>query len=400
MKRLLLFMFAALLVLNVRAGNVVAQQTPSSTSKPAATEKQSEPERPLLALEVTSFNVKPTYSPVGSWFWSPLFPRLESWQPPAGSTPVRAVKVASSIKEGVIQISVSVLVGARYLDREDLVATYRAREGETVTVKELTPFGVRPFEIKVVKVLPSSALLPSVTNKTNSIVVANIEPGKTPFPSFNLSVQNISNKSVRSLMMNTLTTNGGRLSFMPHNQDDTPLIESGAIYQIKSGHVGGGKMTTGGLLPNAPQTFVILTALFMDGTYEGDVEPAAEMKAILFGRKIQIKSVLALLNNTLEASDLKAETFIEDFKTQIATLDENLNQPALDELLAEFPTLNQKSRNEFRGSVSFGLHSTKNDLLKDLKTFEQAHAPRPSIKDFQTWLAETRESYEKRIARL
>jgi hypothetical protein len=387
MRKSLLFVITALCVLCLSAGKVAAQQ-----------QNQLAPEPPALTLEITSFIEKPIYSLVGKGFWSPRYPHMESWRPPVGSTPVKAVRVASSRREDVIEIKISVLLGERFHDREEPVATYHIREGETIKTDEVTRFGIRSFAIRVINVLPSLPSLPTVTNRTTSIAVVNVEQGKTPFPSFTLSLRNISNKSILNLNINIISADGGRMRLQPHNLDDSPLIEPGDTYRTGI-NVEGGRLTADGLLPDSPRTFIIRAALFTDGTYEGDVEPAADMKAVHSGRKIQIKRVITLFSSALEATDLSAQTILENFKTQVSALDDNLSPAAIDELLAEFPTLNQTARKDFPIVVSVGLHSIRNDLLADLKKFEQTHAPQFSVGDFQAWLAATKEGYEKRFAR-
>ena len=62
----------------------------------------------------------------GGWFGA--FGRIPSWQPPAGSLPVRAVNVLSRIEGDAVRINVSVFVGKKAMDKEEPVATYLVRE--------------------------------------------------------------------------------------------------------------------------------------------------------------------------------------------------------------------------------------------------------------------------------
>lgn len=388
MKKFRLLIITVSCVLSLLAGASAAQQN------------QVESELPKLALEIYSFDASPNYQQVGEWAWSSQFRRVESWQPPAGSTPVKAVKVASKIKKGFVQITISVFLGVRFHDREETVATYRVRENETIIANELKQYGVQPLTIKVVNVISAVARQPSVTNKTNSIAVAGIKTGGTIFPSFMLTLRNISDKSVRALKVQVVTAGGEKFSIQPRSLDETPLIEPGAFYDARELHAEGGRLTAEGLLPDAPQNITIATALFTDGTYEGDPVPAAHIKALLLGRKIQLTKAAALLRKTSAADNLDPDNLIENFKTQVSALDEDMKQVSLDDLLAEFPAFDQRGRNELRGVVAFALHNVKINLLADVKNFEKAHQPRPSVKEFQAWLAETAENYEKIIGRL
>lgn len=129
----------------------------------AAQQKPSPAEPAGLALEVTYLEgALPAFQPVGKTggTWYGRFGRVRAWTPPEGSLPAKAVKIIPRIEDGAVRIDVSIYVGAQFFDKELAVASYLLKESDKVTVEELVKFGVKPFEIAVVKVAPGNAGAP------------------------------------------------------------------------------------------------------------------------------------------------------------------------------------------------------------------------------------------------
>src|SRR6266550_2315155 len=178
-----------------------AAPTPGQQNEPG-------PAPTRLALEVVSKkDFPPAYHPVpgpgsefdGAWFFR--FGRIASWQPPTGSLPVRSVRVVSRVESDRVRVVVSVQRGAQFNDTQDLVADYIAKEGEKTWIETLKQFGVEPFQITLVRITPSMASPPSVSNKTNSIEVVSIEASDSTLPGYTLVLRNGSARSVKALAL-------------------------------------------------------------------------------------------------------------------------------------------------------------------------------------------------------
>ncbi len=203
---------------------------------------QSAPQKPVpngLVLKIVYFKGRPTaYNPVpdinakpsGGWF--ALFQRIPNWQPPsADALPVRAVNIISRLEGNAVKVNVSVFTGQKFHDREEFVADYLIGENEMIEVKELSKFGVEPFELSVVRVAPTVTTLPTVDNKTVSLAVTSIEPHYSTLPSYKIKFLNNSSKAVSAFTFETLSSDVRRLSAMPHKPEGEILIKSGETYE-------------------------------------------------------------------------------------------------------------------------------------------------------------------------
>ncbi len=366
-----------------------------------------------LALEITYYESRPPAyltilgpdsKPVRAWY--ALFRRIPSWQPPAGSLPVRAVNIVPGMEGDSVRIAVSVYVGVRFHEKEIPVANYLISENEKISTDELTQFGVEPFQIKLVRVPTLSTELPQIVNKTQSIVVTGVEANKSTFPSYKLRLRNLSGKNVLALGIYVLVNGRERISSLPHRQEGQPIIEAGSEYEkdyeLGVSAVNDAGMMNGGYVPDAPphQEIFISTAVFEDGSYEGDAKVAANFRAFVVGRKIQIGKVLLLIRQTLAANDLHGLQAVEAFKARVASLAGEVNTSVVDELGKEFPSLDENAKVDLKRAIEVALSGVKFDLVKDIQEFEKAESQSSSVNAFRKWLSQKKEKYEKWLSRL
>ncbi|MDQ3063856.1 MAG: hypothetical protein M3R14_13500 [Acidobacteriota bacterium] len=321
---------------------------------------QSSKEKPIptgLALEVTFFKGNPpaymtiSDSPATArWSWYASFRQLPGFQTSAERLPVQAVKFIPYLDDGVVKIKVRVFTGQKSFEKEEDVAVYSLRENERALVKELTNYGVEPFEIAVVRVAPSVSALPTVENKTVSLQVTAIEPNFSTLPTYKLSVLNTSNKAVSAFTNETVENGRRRMSGMPQNKYGENLIEPGATWvremQIPLEY----KKTVEGEIPKpaSRQTIVISSVIFADGSYEGDASRAAQFRAYTLGRKMQVKQIIALLQSFETASSaFNFSKFVE----QSAKLRTKIGESEFGELLKQFPLLTENEKVFLRDGV-------------------------------------------------
>ena len=357
-----------------------------------------------LAVEVNTGASPVAYVQVPHWAWFASFGRIKSGRAVPGAPPVRAVRIDPAVvpSADVVRVKVSVLLGERYMDREELVATYDLREGEPVEVKELTRYGVVPFGLKLVSVRPFDWQPPEVVNQTRSLTVLGIEPKAETFPAYRIRVRNTAAQSVVALFLYAYTDPLlPPASQMPHNELNLPLIEPGAVHELIAVSGTGERSTPAGdVKPEPLRKVVIAAALFADGRYEGDAARAAYIRAFGQGTKVQLARVLALIKLTLAEPDLDAPAAVARFKAQVAALDEVADAAATSTLRAEFPALNAHDSAALADVMQFMQHRLKLDLLKAVMAFEQGQARTPGAETFGGWLRETQGAYERWRARL
>ena len=371
---------ALLFVVGLLATFSAAQSNPEKTPSTAPTG---------LALEITFIKTNPpAYSSVrengdngGGWF--SLFGRVPNVQKP-DAPPVNAVNIIHRLEKDAIKITVSIFKGHKFRDQEIAVADFSMRENERISIKELTAFGVEPFEIHVVRVAPTASALPSIVNKTDSLQVTGVEPIFSTLPAYKITLLNTSDKAVSAFAFETVAHNGRKLvSAMPQGFEGASLIEPGATFEKEiPNDLQNVKTTDSQPPPVQPnQSFVILAAVFEDGSYEGDALTAARFRGFTLGRKSQLKKMLDFSPENLEK--------------QTANLKFAPDENAFADLLKEFPALNEKDKASLRISVEVAARGVERNFLQAL---EKKRNQDP--KALRVWLTTVNEIHRKWLARL
>ena len=361
-----------------------------------------------LALEIVFLKgQRPSLLPVAgarakqSGVWTPRFGKVEGWQLPDGALPIKAVQVQSRLEGELVKIWVAVLSGRETFEREEPVITYELREGDKIEVAELTRFGVEPIEIKVVRVQPHVAFLPRVINKTNSIIVTDIAPKTSTLPAYKLSLQNLSNKSVAALAVEVVAGGKMALSMMPQGAEGQPLIAAEGRYELSVSGSYQTRPAVGDNPPDLPRDHdcVIRAAVFNDGSYEGDPEPASQFRAFVKGRKIQIRRVVALLQEALNSRDATAAT-LQRLRAGLVAIKIDVDGSEAEELINEFPNLSVSAKAALTSAIQASLGDIKMAVGEEFDKFEKTQAAAPSMPDLRLWLLASKEKYERWLSNL
>jgi len=375
----------------------------------ASRQQKALPEPTGLALEVTYYKDRPpAYTAVpgpdaklkGAWY--SLFRRVPSWQPPADVLPVRAVNVISRLEGESVRIEVSVYLGVRLFEKEQMVATYRVRENEKVSVDGLRQFGAEPFEIKVLRVAPIPTNLPSIVNRTESIEVVGVRTNDSTFPSYTVTLRNLSGKNVAALEIGVLVNGRNEASALPRRRAGKTLIEAGATKEILVLGAKNTQLTSVGYQPDSPpnQDILISSAVFEDGSYEGEAEAAARFKGFEFGSKLQVPKLIALLEEAANSNDRSVRTSLANLKAQAALLSSKVERAALNDFLEGFPSLTPEAKAGLRTPIEVAMAGERFELLRSIQEFEKASAPAADTTAFRAWLSAKKESYQTWLSQL
>jgi hypothetical protein len=303
MKRFcLLALMLALVCLNASAQ---AGAPPQLSPKPATN----------LVVEIRNQKDRPSYIAGTGGVWFGRFETVRGWQPPAGFMPVRAVDFSSQVvNETTLKITVSLHRGARLHEQQTPVGVYVVNEGETRVAEELKEFGVAPVAFKVVRLRAREEHAPPyVESPTNALELVHIERRETPFPAYVARMRNLSGKDIAAFQLNYFNTRGERATAVPQRPQNETLIKAGEVYELDLRGVGSGEMTPEGYAPDMLQKVVIPTVLFTDGTFAGELLPAAEMLALRHGRKLQLTRARALLQNALQSPEVNELAAVAEF---------------------------------------------------------------------------------------
>jgi len=378
----------------------------------SASGQQPSPQPTNLVLEIHYFqNEPPIYlvvPPKGSapnGVWSVRFPRVQNWQSPTGTLPVRAVNVQTVLAGELVRVLVSVMVGAKTIEQEDSVGVYTLREGEKVRIEEVAQRGVEPFDVALVRVTPSVADLPQVISKANSIGPVNVQAAVGTLPSYRVTVRNLSDKNVSALFIKVGRNFQEPLTSMPQGEDGAPLILAGGVCDliepaiIKASPILGGHLP----VPLMGQTIEILTAVFEDGSFEGDLGPARTFRGFVKGRKIQLPRLVALFQSALQNQSVAPEHGLELLRKNVAALGIEADSNATHEVLSEFPNLPKGSEvfanNYAEGPIVIAMTGLRRDALSAIDAFRAAN-PNLDSPTWRNWLIETKQRYETWLSRL
>ena len=401
--RTLLTLAAVLLIAYPVLTTGQQNSTPSKGQAPPIT--ATNPSR--LALEIVYFpGTPPSYQTVsgseskraGAWY--ARFARTPGWQLPQGSLPVMAVKIESQFNGETTDIYVSVLRG-RLHEREESVATYHLGENEAHVVSELKSFGVEPFEIKVIRVSPTVVTPNNVINKTQSLEVVAIKAVDSTLPQYQLTLRNLSNKTISALWLSVEHDGKLQTSGLMHNRDGKPLIAPGDAYETRPVGVTRAREVGGSYVPQPldSQNVVLEALIFDDGTWEGIPTRAATFRAFVAGRKFQISDVLKNFERIASNTDLTVSAAIENLRTYLSPMNAGVNDAAFAQVLSEFPNFTKAQQENLRSGVEVVTHDIRKTLLENLKTFETQH-PEGRLEDFQAWLLSEKLKYEAWLHRL
>jgi hypothetical protein len=352
-----------------------------------------------FAVEVTFFEGKPpayeavrrTKLPRGEGSWFGLFGRIKEWSLPPGAQSVCAVRVVPYLDGETVKVTISVLRGEKFLDSEDIVGTYTVRENEGLAIESLRDFGVEPFKLKLIRVPPQTSDVPTILNKTKSLEVVGIELIVATFPRYKLTLHNLSEKNISAIWINTMRDGKLSLSGMAQGDEGEPLVKAGSLKELNEMLITRAVATAAGYSPASPrgQQIVIATLIFEDGSYEGEAEPAATFRGNAIGSKIELKRVVALLEDALESS-----TSIENVRTRLSNLSYDFDDSDVAGLAIEFPEI---ERNKLQTSVEASIHWLRRDVFDHLDRFQ----PGPSSSgDFRVYLQTMKDRYASWLLRL
>ncbi len=374
---------------------------------PATNGQQNSVEPTLLALEVFFYaNEPPAYqavpsvasSPSGAWY--ARFRPVRGWTPPSDSPPVRAVNIRSVLVGDSVRIWISAFLGELHEQEKD-VTSYSLHEGEKITVQKLAQFGVEPFDIAVVRLAPGAVDIPQVKSKAKSVEFVAIKPVFSTLPSYQVAVRNLSSKNISALRIQVMQAGRTQITSMPQGREADPLILAGGIYESTETIATRASATPGGYtpvtLPN--QVIEISTAVFEDGSFEGEIESAITFRAFVKGRKIQLGRVVELFQKALEDDRSEPINSFELLKSDVAALNLEADSVAVQAVLSEFQSPVRKTEPQLKTMIEIAMKGIREDVLNNLQQFRLRN-PKLDPLSFHTWLAASKQRYETWLSHL
>ena len=376
-----IFTFA--LIVSAQEQPPALKATPSTTANkstpPLALEIFYNPTLPPAYLRIEGVDVKP------HWIWVTRFLTLPGWQLPAGEQRINAVRITSQWNGETAEVQVTLLRGVNFYDKEEVVTSYQTGLDEPRVISKLESHGIQPFKITLVSPKGVAPPPPSLENRTMSVEVLKIETEGLPLPAYRVTFRNLSAKNLVALKLMDYRGGQGPGSVFFQGEDGRPLILSnGTLTKHISAYLPEKKGETYTPGAGGAHALIISTAVFTDGTFEGDLQSACMYEQFVFGRKAWLKRALQIFEEQLSQSDDSQAP--QQLKQRINSLKHAGTQA---ERLLSSVVSSQCSRPAAFVERTFAAENLK--VINDLDVIITTR-PKPSIV-FREWLESTRQRY-------
>ncbi len=326
---------------------------------------------------------------------------LPDWRQSENSVPLTDIRIRSVAEEDGVRLKIGAIFddsepvdapGPKYGEKEEIIASYFARLGDTVTVRELERFGFKALVLRigryepnpVKEIVPAPTILHEVVNELKSVAFVDLQVEPPANHSYRLTIQNLSSSSIVALTFHIPTSCTETIERTRAN----PLAMPGAILQTS--------IKIDDAPQNARSKLVIKSALFDDGNFDGDVEAAAEMAARLRGREVQLSRLLLLLQGISIQQNQEADNLIPEIRS-VEKFRIDVDASSVEALQSQFPTLPKaKGKAWLTSKVMDGLKSGRGHALYLLNEIEKERMRDPKRFDLHRSLT----ALTERIAKL
>lgn len=363
----------------------------------AAQEKQTPSPPSGLAVEISIEGYPPGFQSVPGESFGGRYREIPGAPRPEGVTEPLVIRVQDRMEGDAVRVVVSAYAD-KFHEREIGIASFLLRENERVTVNEMRNVGFEPFGLAVVRVKPDAPAPPAAASRIPSVGVVGVEARRTNFPSYKVTLRNLSQKDIVYLEIKTLGERGRPMTIhWARGEHNRPVLPAGGTYETHTGGGSAGARGADGYTPNGPRFVEVVAAVFSDHTYEGDAGSAASYLARLSGYKTQLARVLALLREAAEGAGAN-ERAAEGLKARATALGRELDEAGRESLSARFPDFDAARLDGLKSSYEYGLDLVRKELLKDIGEYEAAAAG--GGRPLGPWLAELTRKYEAWLSRV
>ena len=356
-----------------------------------------------VALQVIFYpNEQPAYQPVRkglSGGWYARFHRIKSAGP--NDLPASAVEVKSMLTPGGVRVILSVLFG-ELNQQQKQVATYTLHLGEKIKTGELTQFGIDPFTITPVNFDPVALDIPEFVSKAPSIEFVGIQPAASMTPAFRVAVRNQSSKNIQALLVTVLKVGEPGWTSLPRGKEGAPLINPGGAFEFETRVAMRSSLTAAGFYTEVAipgQVIEVTSAIFDDGSFEGDAIWPLRYAATRNGNKIQLARVINLFERAMQDNQMDPAVVAETLKTNIAMMSLEADPAWAQEAIDKIGQPVKTTAAELKTSVETGMKEILSHALNATQQF-QLRNPKPVAADLQRWLGLMKTRYETWLSRL
>ena len=304
-----------------------------------------------------------------------------------GPQRINAVRVTSQWNGETAEVRVTLLRGVNFYDEEEEVTSYQTGLGEPTVISKLESYGIHRFKITLISPKTAVPPPPSLENRTLSVEFAKIESEGLPLPAYRATFRNLSAKKLAALKLLAYRGGRGPGTMLFQGEDGRPLIESNEMVSRRIS-IDLAEKIGESYTPGAPAAnlIIISSAVFTDGTFEGDAEPACSYEKLVFGRKAWLKSALKIIDEHL--SQPEDPQGAQQLKEKIRAL--RYARTGVESVMRSAVAAQCPSPTAFAESTFSALNL---QLISDLDTLTKTR-PKPLV-TFGAWLESTRQRYRQ-----
>ena len=320
-------------------------------------------------------------------------PRPAKIQPDSSGQPITSKVFVAARQLGTQwEVKVSIGKGEFYDAGDTMVGQFLLNLNELTSVKEVSRFGLSPIQVGVLRIIRQQAGYPGFRNSTQSVSLESIEANNLPDP-YKLQLRNNSQSDLIAIQYNTFRE--GRfleLKWLSHGLSD-PLIKAGESYTLAVSSEDKSCGDADGYHPNQSDRLDLVSAVFADGTFEGQSGLAALIKGAAFGNRLRLERVVQALRN---AGDNPTE-----IESQLKYLQDSINEETepymIETLRTILPPLPPDATPVLEGFIRSGMHDVKVNLIRDVNRFESLKRA-GNLGLTETWTPLTKAKYERWLA--
>jgi hypothetical protein len=276
---------------------------------PQATAPETGPLEPLmLAVTFEDRVSRQPVGPKGATAWTPIFPRVPGWRPPAGQLAVGAVRYSVTRTSNDPRYAVSVLLGPEH-QREVTVATGTLRVDEPVIIDGLLSFGVRPITLTLQPLAPATVHQPAVVNRTAGLQVSDVQIVTEPAPRYRVTLENLTDRDALTVGVESRRDGRQAHAGIQGHDEGEPIVKARGTHSFDWPFATGphprDRRETWAPLPVSE--IIVTGVAWADGSSEGDPILAHRHHVLELARRLQLQRLLSVLaaasSNSAPVSD-------------------------------------------------------------------------------------------------
>jgi len=316
--------------------------------------------------------------------WTATFPRVPGVDTAREGLPLNALQFEEAIQGPNLVVTIALLYGSPQ-QRRVQVASVRVTGDQPVRVGEVEAFGVRPFEMIIVRLPPAQLTIPAVTSPSSQLDVQVEADSVSVPPAYKVRITNRSTQAVTSLALRAYRGDRPSISAHPRGPGHAALIAPGGTYEARFAASANSNRRGASDAWLSLDRFVITSVLWSDGLVEGDREPAASERALDAGTAKQLQRAVAVLR---AAAAAPAAHPPEALRAEIAALTIDVTAGEVETVRASLDDQSPLPADRIGRTMRMGMQNVKNAVLNDLDQLVTVHrAVSPAA--YAEWLRAT-----------